>query len=207
MKEFWNERYAATEYAYGIKPNEFLKETLDKYKPTGTILFPAEGEGRNAVYAAKKGLNVSAFDISEEGKKKALQLAQENNVNIDYQLGSLEEISLVPASFDSVALIYVHFPLSLRKGFHAKISDLVKPNGILILEGFSRNNLSFRKKNPNIGGPDKIEMLFTKDDIEIEFPNFDTLLLEEKEVELNEGKFHKGTGSVVRFIGRKKKVK
>ena len=73
MKEFWNERYRQNEFAYGEEPNEFLKEQLAKLQP-GSILFPAEGEGRNAVYAAQSGWQVSAFDISEEGKKKAERL-------------------------------------------------------------------------------------------------------------------------------------
>jgi hypothetical protein len=70
----WNERYGADEYVYGKEPNGFLKEFIDNHPP-GKILLPAEGEGRNAVYAASKGWEVTAFDFSEEGKKKALKLA------------------------------------------------------------------------------------------------------------------------------------
>ena len=47
----WNDRYSANEFAYGEQPNNYLKEQLEKL-PVGTILFPAEGEGRNAVFAA-----------------------------------------------------------------------------------------------------------------------------------------------------------
>lgn len=70
MKKLWDSRYSNLNYAYGIEPNKFFKEVLDKNNFTGKILLPAEGEGRNAVYAAKKGLDVTAFDISIEGKKK-----------------------------------------------------------------------------------------------------------------------------------------
>jgi len=70
----WNERYSKEEFAYGKLPNNYLKEQLERL-PVGTILFPAEGEGRNAVFAAKPGWKVSAFNISVEGKNKALQLA------------------------------------------------------------------------------------------------------------------------------------
>ena len=80
--ERWNDRYSNEEFAYGENPNNYLKEQLEKL-PAGNILFPAEGEGRNAVFAAKLGWAVSAFDISDKGKKKALQLAAKNNVNID----------------------------------------------------------------------------------------------------------------------------
>lgn len=54
MKEMWDKRYGNTEYAYGEEPNAFFKKTLDKLDLKGSILLPAEGEGRNAVYAAKK---------------------------------------------------------------------------------------------------------------------------------------------------------
>ena len=73
----WNDRYSSEEFAYGTAPNNYLKEQLEKLK-TGSILFPAEGEGRNAVFAAKLGWKVSAFDISAEGKNKALKLAEAN---------------------------------------------------------------------------------------------------------------------------------
>lgn len=52
--EFWNERYSANETVYGDKPNKFFKQFIDTHKP-GKILLPAEGEGRNALYAASKG--------------------------------------------------------------------------------------------------------------------------------------------------------
>lgn len=81
-KNKWDKRYSSEEFAYGEEPNKYLKQQLDKLK-VGTILFPAEGEGRNAVYAALLGWNVFAFDISKEGKKKALQLAKSNNVMIN----------------------------------------------------------------------------------------------------------------------------
>jgi 2-polyprenyl-3-methyl-5-hydroxy-6-metoxy-1,4-benzoquinol methylase len=85
MKEFWDKRYAETGFAYGALPNEFLKEQLQNFS-AGKILFVCEGEGRNAVYAAKQNWNVEAFDLSAEGKKKALQLAEQNNVAINYQV-------------------------------------------------------------------------------------------------------------------------
>ncbi len=91
--DFWNERYAEDKYAYGIEPNDFVKQELQKLKP-GKILFPAEGEGRNAVYAAQLGFDVYAFDPSEEGRRKALKLARENNVNINYQLAGYSNCSI-----------------------------------------------------------------------------------------------------------------
>ena len=109
----WNDRYSADEYAYGKKPNNYLKEQLQKLSP-GTILFPADGQGRNSVFAAKLGWNVFAFDISREGKKKALQLAENNKVSINYQVGELPALKYNNEQFDAVALIYAHFPPDVR---------------------------------------------------------------------------------------------
>ena len=199
----WDDRYSSEEYVYGVKPNEFLKHAIDKYKLTGKILFPAEGEGRNAVYAAKLGLEVSAFDLSKEGKKKALKLADKEKVSIHYELGNLFELDLLKEKFDSVALIYAHFPPEIRASYHRKIASLIQPNGYVILEGFSIENLAYRKENPKVGGPGQLERLFSKDRIKADFPDFEILQLEEVEVELNEGLYHVGTGKVIRFVGKK----
>lgn len=204
MKEMWDMRYAAENYAYGTAPNLFLKEVLDQQMITGKILFPAEGEGRNAVYAAKKGLSVFAFDISIEGRKKAIKLAEKEGVEIIYEVGDFDELDLNNQKFDAAALIYAHFPPSILSQYHKKIANLLKPGGLLILEGFSKGNLPLRAINPKIGGPDKEEFLFSTESIQNDFPDFNILQLEEVEVPLNEGQYHIGIGKVIRFIGRKK---
>ena len=204
MKEMWDNRYSATDFAYGKEPNEFFRESLTSYNLSGKLLLPAEGEGRNAVYAAKQGLQVTAFDISEEGKNKAFQLASAEGVTIDYQIGDFLSMDFIENSFDAAALIYAHFPPSILSVYHQRIGELIKPNGIVMLEGFSTNNLPLREKNPEIGGPNKLEFLFTTESIKKDFPQFETLQLEEKEVELNEGIYHKGMGKVIRFVGKKK---
>lgn len=200
----WDNRYSSEDYAYGINPNVFLKDSIEKYKLKGSILMPAEGEGRNAVYAAKKGLEVTAFDISVEGKKKALKLAKKENIEITYDVGDFFNLNLINQKYDSAALIYAHFPPPLLSKYYQKIGELIKPNGILILEGFSKNHLKYREENPNIGGPNQLDMLFSKESIKNDFPDFEIIQLEETEVELSEGIYHNGIGSVIRFVGKKK---
>ncbi len=204
MKEMWDERYSGKEYAYGIEPNDFFKNSIEKYQLAGDLLMPAEGEGRNAVYAAKKGLTVSAFDISIEGKKKALELAEQENVTIHYEVGDFFELELSRKTYDAVGLIFAHLPPTLLSSYHKKLAGLLKPNGLILLEGFSKNHLNYQKKYPNIGGPKAIEMLFSTASIQSDFEELEILQLEEVEVELNEGKYHIGKGSVIRFVGQKK---
>lgn len=199
----WNERYRHDEYAYGILPNNYLKEQLEELPP-GKILFPAEGEGRNAVYAASLGWQVFAFDISIEGKNKAMKLAEKNQVTIDYQVGELSVLNLQPNQFDTIALIYAHFPANIKSVYHKQMEKYLRPGGMIIFEAFSKNHLHYQAKNENVGGPKDIDSLFSIDEIQADFPNYEIVELEEKEIELNEGLFHKGFGSVIRFLGRKK---
>ncbi|MEI7587725.1 class I SAM-dependent methyltransferase [Runella sp.] len=203
MSQKWDERYAEPEFAYGKEPNEFFKTWLPNFEP-GTILMPAEGEGRNGVFAARIGWNVTAFDLSIEGKSKALKLAQEHHVTLDYTVGDFEQLDLGPESFDAIGLIYAHFPGAMKSAFHHKLDGYLKPGGAIIFEAFSKRNLQLKQQNPKVGGPDDLNTLFSTAEIAADFHNYEILLLEEAEIELNEGKYHIGTGSVVRFVGRKK---
>ena len=129
----WNERYSRTEYIYGEEPNKFLEEQLPKIEP-GTIIFPCEGEGRNAVYAATLGWQVLAFDSSEAGKAKAMKLSQMKNVAIDYQIEDANNIQYPDNSADVIAFIYAHFPTDLRNSMLAKANKWLKPGGTIILQ-------------------------------------------------------------------------
>ncbi len=201
--ERWNDRYSKEEFAYGEEPNNYLKEQLEKLD-IGSILFAAEGEGRNAVFAAKLGWRVSAFDISVEGKNKALKLAEANQVSIDYQLGELQTLDYKPEQFDAIALIYAHFPADIKSVYHKTLNNYLRKGGLVIFEAFSKNHLDYIAKNPKIGGPTDLAMLFSINEIKADFANYDIIELVEKEIELSEGLFHNGKGSVIRFVGRKK---
>lgn len=204
MNEVWNKRYDTVDYIYGKAPNEFFATSLERYKVSGKMLFAAEGEGRNAVYAAQKGIDAMAFDISENAKNKALLLAKNSNVNIQYQVGDFMQMPFENESFDAVALIYAHFPPPLWADYYKKIAQLLKPDGLIILEGFSENNLALRQNNPKIGGPNDKNMLFSTEKITPYFKDFEILQLEETKIELCEGLLHNGLAKVIRFIGRKK---
>ena len=128
----WDDRYRQEEFAYGEQPNNYLKKQLEKLN-AGSILFPAEGEGRNAVFAAGLGWKVSAFDISIEGKNKATRLAATKNVSIDYQIGELENLNYIPEQFDAIALIYAHFPANIKSQYHKMLDKYLRRNGLIIL--------------------------------------------------------------------------
>ncbi|RAR70670.1 class I SAM-dependent methyltransferase [Flavobacterium aciduliphilum] len=199
----WNDRYSIEEFAYGEAPNNYLKEELSKL-PVGKILFPAEGEGRNAVFAATLGWKVTAFDISQEGKNKAIKLAEKNNVTLDYKVGELDTLDIENEAFDAIALIYAHFPAEIKSLYHKTFDKYLKVNGTIIFEAFSKKHIAYVTANEKVGGPKDIDSLFSIDEIKSDFPNFEFVELEEQEIELSEGLYHNGIGSVIRFIGRKR---
>ncbi|MBS1525514.1 MAG: class I SAM-dependent methyltransferase [Bacteroidetes bacterium] len=201
-KNLWDNRYREKEYAYGKEPNEFFKEQLGEFKP-GSILMPADGEGRNGVYAAQLGWQVTSTDLSAEGREKALQLARERGVTIEYFVGDLEQVDLKENSFDAIGLIYAHFLAEKKSAIHKKLGMYLKPGGIIIFEAFSKRHIELARVNPRVGGPKDIDMLFSREEIMNDFVNYDILILEECEITVNEGIYHAGTGSVIRFAGRK----
>ena len=197
MNQFWNERFATEEYVYGTEPNLFYREQLEKLNP-GKILFPAEGEGRNDVYAAMQDWKVTAFDPSTVAKTKAENLARQKNVEIDYRIADYENVSFSKESFDCLVLIFAHMHPLKRKEYHKKLASFLKPGGTLILEGFSKKQI----KN-NTGGPRNVEMLFSEEELRNDFNFFSELSISETDVTLDEGAFHKGKASVIRVTGKK----
>jgi SAM-dependent methyltransferase len=202
MHQKWDERYKEHEFAYGKAPNIFFKEWLSTLEP-GAILMPADGEGRNGVFAARLGWAVTSFDLSIEGRSKALQLAKEQGVALRYIVGDLEQFHFEKETFDAIGLVYAHFPAEKKSVFHRKLHDYLKPGGIIILEAFSKKHIHLNTLNPEVGGPKEIDMLYSKEEITADFENYEILLLEEEEILLNEGKYHIGKGAVTRFVGRK----
>jgi SAM-dependent methyltransferase len=201
-RELWDQRYGQPEYAFGKDPNEYLRECLEGLKP-GRILFPAEGEGRNAVFAATLGWEVHAFDLSPEGMHKAERLALKKGVSIDYRVCSVDELTYPTSHFDAVALVYAHFHASSRRTRHRALASLLKPGGHLILEAFSDAHLPYRLRNEKVGGPSDPEMLYSKIDIEQDFIGLRILESVVSEIELNEGLYHVGKGSVIRFMAER----
>ncbi len=197
MASFWNERFDVEEYVYGTEPNQFYKKELKKLTP-GKILFPAEGEGRNAVYAAEQGWQVTAFDPSTVGKEKAENLAEQKGVSINYLISNFDEMEFPEDSFDCIVLIFAHMHTLKRKEYHQKLLSFLKPGGQLILEGFSKKQI-----NNKTGGPPNVDLLYSEKELQEDFNALSELKITETEVVLDEGPFHQGRASVIRVTGKK----
>lgn len=200
MKEFWNERFEKKEFIYGLEPNAFLKKELNALPKKGRALFPLEGEGRNACYAAEQGWDVTAFDFSEAGKSKALGLCKSKEVNITYSLSRLEDFHFTENTYDLVVLIYAHVKPDLRTLFHEKVVKSLKPGGRLILEAFHQKQL---EETYTSGGPKNLDMLYTSDILEKDFIELSKKESQDLEIDLSEGAYHLGKAYVTRFIGVK----
>ncbi len=203
MIDFWNERYSQTAYAYGETPNEYFKSKL-ALMPVGKILMPAEGEGRNAVFAATLGWDVVAFDNSSEGKKKAILLAQKQKVTIDYRVEDMSSIVLEDATFDAIGLCFAHFPPATRTIYHQKLAKALKKGGVIIMEAFSKDHATFQVSNPLAGGPLDEQLRYDFACLKLDFCNFEIIEAYQTETTLLEGLYHQGEASVVRLFIKKK---
>ncbi|GAA4820126.1 class I SAM-dependent methyltransferase [Algivirga pacifica] len=197
MKDFWNQRYQEEPLAYGKTPNEFFKSVIDETQP-GKLLLPAEGEGRNAIYAAKKGWEVTAVDFSEEARKKALAWAAQEEVHITYHTASLETFEVEENDYDMVALIYAHMPAHIRQTIHRKFFKALRKGGVLVLEGFNHRQL----KN-NSGGPKSQDMLFELRMLIDDLQGANIHMIEEQTLVLDEGPYHQGQADVIRLFAEK----
>lgn len=202
MEEFWDDRYSQDEFVYGAEPNAFVKEKLSQFS-VGKILFPADGEGRNSVYAAELGWNVSAFDYSKKAKEKADKLASSKNVSIDFTVQRFLEEDYKKAAFDMICLTFVHFEPAIKTEMHKRLNRYLKIGGIIIFEAFSKEHRELNKLNPSVGGPPNEDMMYSIEEIKRDFKNYEVIELNKEFVSLNEGFGHVGESSVIRFIGRK----
>lgn len=198
IKEMWEERYSGSEYAYGTEPNEFLKAQLAQLSP-GRILLPADGEGRNGVYAATLGWEVFCLDFSQNARRKAVELAGKKGVHIHYLISDLFLYPYPQDRFGAVGLIYVHMPPEKRKQLHRHVIDSLKPGGTVILEAFNKRQLRYSS-----GGPRDENMLYSSAELHEDFKEMDIIYLQEEDIIVKEGLFHQGKASVVRLTAQKK---
>ncbi len=197
MQDFWNSRYSEDGYAYGSEPGVFLKEFIDT-NPAGKGLFPAEGEGRNCIYAAKKGWQVTAIDYSVTAKIKAELLAAKNDVQIEYILSDLMSYEPPFEVFDCLFLFFVHFPEDFRQILHRNLLDGLKTGGKVVLEAFHKKQLGKES-----GGPKDISMLYDEETLRSDFESIKIISLVQLNTVLEEGKYHSGEAEIIRMIAEK----
>ncbi len=194
---FWDERFGTSSFAYGTEPNTFLAETLAGLTP-GRALFVAEGEGRNAVYAAQLGWEVTAVDFSAAAREKALRLASERGVSVDYQLADV--MGFDPGgNYDLIAFIFLHLPPDVRQAALRRYLAFLAPGGRVVAEVFAPGQLGRTS-----GGPKSAEWLISAEELRDTFASLIVERSEEVATTLAEGSYHEGPAAVARFYGQLK---
>jgi len=200
--EFWDARYRGEGFAFGTEPNVFLASQSEYLKPGLRALLPGDGEGRNGVWLAQRGLLVDSVDVSPLAVAKARGLAEARGVELNIELADLTSWSWPQARYDIVAALYVHFFDADRMRMHRAMLAALKPGGILIMEAFRIEQLEMKKLHGS-GGPKTADMLHSKAKLASDFEGASILLLEDAEAVLDEGHRHKGPAAVVRAIVQK----
>ena len=193
----WDERYSDPGYAYGTDPNEFLVSVADQI-PLGRVLCLAEGEGRNAVYLAGLGYEVTAVDSSSVGLEKAETLARERGVDIETVNADLADYPIEATSWQGIISIYCHLPPVVRAALHERCLRGLAKGGAFVLEGFTPRQLELRT-----GGPKSLELLMEPGVIRQELPGLRLDICREVQREVIEGKHHKGRAAVLQILAVK----
>lgn len=197
MKEFWNERYSEAQYAYGLEANDFLKA-----QAIGSglkVLCLAEGEGRNGIYLAKLGNEVTCIDYSEAGLQKTQKLAKQNGVEVTCVCADLGQMNLQAETWDLIIGIFAHFPKTVKEHIWPQVYDALKPGGQLIAEVYDEEQLRF-----GTGGPQQLDLLYSVEELEtLLSTNFQHLLIEKVYREVHEGTYHNGASSTLQVIAQK----
>ncbi len=193
----WDKRYSGETYAYGTKANDFLV-SMGSELPIGKVLCLAEGEGRNAVWLAQQGHDVTAVDLSAVGLKKAQLLAKNNDVKITTIHADLAEYDIGIEQWDAIILIFCHLPPPLREKVHNNCVAGLRHKGLLLLEAYTPQQLTYQT-----GGPPNAAMMMDSDILNREFNGLNFISLEEKIRNIHEGECHNGTGAVVQAFAEK----
>ena len=193
----WDERFSEPGYAYGTERNGFLASVADQIPP-GKVLCLAEGEGRNAVYLAGLGFDVTAVDTSTVGLAKAEALARDQGVTIETVVADLEEYLIEPGIWQGIVSIFCHLPPVARAALHERCLRGLAPEGVFVLEGFTPRQLEL-----GTGGPKSRELLMELELIRQELPGLRLEIAREIDRQVIEGKYHKGTAAVVQILAVK----
>jgi cyclopropane fatty-acyl-phospholipid synthase-like methyltransferase len=195
---FWNTRFKEAEFAYGTEPNDFLKSKIQAFKPNSKILCLAEGEGRNAVFLAEHNHHVTAVDYSQEGLNKLKKLASDKNLSIETVCIDLNHYKIEENKWDAIICIFGHFSEPLRQSVFKQVFKGLNKDGVFLMEAYHKDQINYKT-----GGPQVADLLYSAEELQIDFSEFKNKSIETSIKEIEEGKYHKGTSVVIQVIAKK----
>jgi SAM-dependent methyltransferase len=197
----WNRRFSESGYLFGTEPNGWLVEHADLWEAGQRVLCIADGEGRNSVWLAQRGLTVDAFDVSEVGVRKARDFARITGAKVNFAVADIAELRWPENLYDGVAAIFFQFAdPALRARIFEGIVRCLKPGGTLVLQGYTPRQLEYRT-----GGPPHASHMYTPQLLREAFAGMEILQLREYEADLAEGKGHKGRSALIGMVARKRR--
>lgn len=200
MSNPWDERYASADYVYGIEPNDFLREQAHHITPGGRVLCIADGEGRNGVYLARLGYDVTSVDASRVGLDKAAALATSHSVSITTIHADLADFDFGVEQWDAVVSIFCHLPGQLRSRVHAAIPASLRHSGVVILEAYTVDQLAHKT-----GGPPVPDLMMSAEQLRQDFTSLDVITCDECTRMIHEGALHNGMSATVQLVAQRKR--
>ncbi len=205
QEAIWSERYrgAGDDYLFGTEPNRFLARRAALFAGGARALSVADGEGRNSVWLAQQGLDVTAVEISPVGVEKARRMAAGCGVEVEFIVADMLAPDWPPpefvAAFDWVVGIFIQFvgPEQRERQF-AALKRATRPGGCILLQGYTPKQIEYRT-----GGPSAVENLYTAELLRAAFADWTIEELVEYEEDISEGLGHKGRSALIGLVARK----
>ena len=194
---FWDERYGSVDWAFGTEPNDFLREHAALFDAK-RVLCIGDGEGRNGVFLASRGVEVASVDLSEVGLAKARRLAQDRSTTITTIVADLAEYAPAPESFDAVVSIFCHLPSAVRAVAYPRLIAALTPGGVWLAEAYTPDQIA-----KATGGPKDPDLMQRASTLPEELPGLVVDHLWEGERVVVEGPFHSGDAAVVQVIAHR----
>lgn len=197
--ETWNARFAREDYLFGEEPNAFVHAQAHWLPPGGSVLCVADGEGRNSVWLAEQGFQVTAFDFAPNAVAKAKRLAQQRKVSVSHEMGDAYTWPWTIKRYDAIVAVFIQFlPPDERDKVFAQIQSAVTPGGLFLLEGYRPEQVDYRT-----GGPPRRDHMYTRQWLETTFSGWEILVLEDYDAVLQEGQAHDGMSALIDLVARK----
>jgi SAM-dependent methyltransferase len=190
----WDQRYAEPGYAYGTRPNDFLAAVVDRL-PKGRVLSLAEGEGRNGLFLASRGFDVTGIDQSAVGLEKARAQARERGLALTTLVMDLADFRIEPGHWAVIVSIFCHLPSAIRRRLSREAATGLVCGGALVLEAYTPHQIG-----RGTGGPQDPDLMPTLEELRSDLAGLSFEIAQETEREVREGRFHTGRGAVVQIL-------
>lgn len=168
----WDSRYQAAELVWGGEPNRFVAAEFTATTP-GRALDLATGEGRNAIWLAQAGWQVTAVDFSAVAIDRGRRLAERQGVTVEWVVADVRDYQPAPGAFDAVIVAYLHLPANDLNPILTRAAHAVAAGGRILVVGHDVTNIA-----DGIGGPQDPAILYTPDAIVAALPGLRILSAE-----------------------------